>query len=95
MEMVETQSGRRNMAQYQCRMGSPNPRPTAWQASPAPIIESGSDGRMVPYYRLEMTMAKFIRAYASSSLEIEKANYVVRVCGTLNICKTTIIKTLL
>jgi hypothetical protein len=59
------------------------------------LLRSVMTGRMVPYYRPEMTIDKFIQAYASSSPEIEKANYVVRVCGTLNIPKTTIIKTLL
>jgi hypothetical protein len=29
---------------------------------------------MIPYYRPEMTIENFIRAYASSSPEIEKAN---------------------
>ena len=42
-----------------------------------------------------MTIDKFIRSYASSSPEIEKANYARRVCEDLKIPKTTIIKTLL
>jgi hypothetical protein len=32
-----------------------------------------------------MTIDNFIRGYASPSPEIEKANYVIRLCGTLNI----------
>jgi hypothetical protein len=39
------------------------------------LLRSVMTGRMVPYYRPEMTIDKFIRAYASSSPEIEKANY--------------------
>jgi len=42
-----------------------------------------------------MTIDKFIRPYASSLSEIEKANYVRRVCEDLEIPKTTIIKSLL
>lgn len=49
-------------------------------------------GRMVPYYRPEMTINQFIRIYASSSPEIEKKNYVFRVCAELNILPSTIIK---
>jgi hypothetical protein len=52
-------------------------------------------GTMVPYYRPEMTINSFIRTYASSSPEIEKANYVRRVSMDLNIPSTTILKTLL
>ena len=59
------------------------------------LLRSAMTGRMIPYYRPEMTIDKFIRSYASSSPEIEKANYVRRVCEDLNIPKTTIIKTLL
>ena len=59
------------------------------------LLRSAMTGSMVPYYRPEMTIDKFVRTYASSSPGIEKVNCVVRVCGTLNIPKTTIIKMLL
>ena len=59
------------------------------------LLRSAMSGRMVPYYRPEMTINSFIRTYASSSPEIEKVNYVRRVCMDLNIPSTTILKTLL
>jgi hypothetical protein len=59
------------------------------------LLRSAMTGRMIPYYRPTMTIDQFIRVYASSSPEIEKVNYVRRVCEDLKIPKTTIIKTLL
>jgi hypothetical protein len=60
-----------------------------------PKLRSAVTGRMIPYYGPEMTIDRFVRAYASSSPEIEKANYVMRVCADLKIPSTTILKTLL
>jgi hypothetical protein len=59
------------------------------------LLRSAMTGRMIPYYRPEMTIDKFIRVYASSSPEIEKQNYVRRICSDLGITPTTILKTLL
>ena len=57
------------------------------------LLRSAMTGGMIPYYRPEMTIDKFIRADASSSPELRRR--MVRVCGTLNIPKTRIIKALL
>jgi hypothetical protein len=59
------------------------------------LLRSAMTGRMVSYYRPEMSIDAFIRAYASSSPEIEKKNYVIRVCADLKISFATPIKTLL
>jgi hypothetical protein len=44
------------------------------------LLESAMTGKMILYYKPEMTIDKFIRTYTSSSPEIEKADYVRRVC---------------
>jgi hypothetical protein len=65
------------------------------QASPAPIIEIRHDGENGSVLHTYDDDRQLIRAYASSSPEIEKLNYVKWVCQDLNILPTTILKTLL
>jgi hypothetical protein len=59
------------------------------------LLRSAMTGRMVPYYTPTMTIDKSSGLTLPATPEIEKINYIARVCGTMNIPKTTIIKTLL
>lgn len=58
------------------------------------LLRSAMTGRM-PSYDPKGSIEKFIRAYANSSPEIEKQNYVRRVCKDLEISPLTTLKTLL
>jgi hypothetical protein len=57
------------------------------------LLRSAMTGRM-PVYDQNGSINKFIRTYASSSPEIEKQNYVKKVCRDLGIPPTTLLKTL-
>jgi hypothetical protein len=58
------------------------------------LLNAAFSDRMTAY-RSTMSPDQFIRAYASTSPEIEKQNYVSRVCEFLKVPKTTQVKTLL
>jgi len=65
------------------------------QASSAPVAQIRYDRKDGFVLSARDEHDAFIRAYASSSPEIEKKNYVIRVCADLKISFATPIKTLL
>jgi hypothetical protein len=59
------------------------------------LLRAALSGRMMPSYDPNGSIKKFIYAYASTSPEIEKINYVNRVCEFMKVPSSLIIKTFL